>query len=193
MPKVVDAAERRRVIVEAVIAVAARDGLAATSVRAVGAEAGMSAGALRHYFSDQEQLMVFALEQLAAWVGEAMQEATGGADERAAGRELLRLLVPRGPEEAAAARIWFEVATLVPRRPALRGVWDRTVRDIRGACAQAVRAWAPGLAPQESARAVDDLHVFIDGLALHACYRGDVDPAWVDRLLDARLASLAAT
>lgn len=178
-------------IVEAVIAVAARDGLAATSVRAVGREAGMSAGALRHWFSDQEQLMVFALRELAAIVRRELATVDGQSDPRAAARAALALLVPVEPAGRAAARIWFEVAALAPHRPALQEVWDETVRDIRSVCERVVGLVAPSLAAADRQAAVDDLHLLVDGLALHACYRADVDRAWTDAALDRALARVS--
>jgi AcrR family transcriptional regulator len=57
MPKLVDHEQRRRELGEAVWRVIRRDGVEAASVRKVAQEAGWSAGALRHYFSTQSELL----------------------------------------------------------------------------------------------------------------------------------------
>ncbi|WP_158881822.1 TetR/AcrR family transcriptional regulator [Amycolatopsis anabasis] len=62
MPKVVDRAERRRAIAEALLRLVARDGIDAVSVRTVAAEAGISAGAVQKYFATREELLGFAFE-----------------------------------------------------------------------------------------------------------------------------------
>ena len=70
MPKLVDHEERRRLIAQATWRVISRDGVRAASVRTVAAEAGLSTGALRHYFDDHASLLLFAarhsLELMAA-------------------------------------------------------------------------------------------------------------------------------
>jgi Uncharacterized protein conserved in bacteria len=59
VPKVVDPAERRRELAEAVWRVIRRDGLEQASVRNVAREADLSMGSLRHYFATQSELMAF--------------------------------------------------------------------------------------------------------------------------------------
>ncbi len=62
MPKVVDRAERRRTIAEALLRVVARDGIEQVSVRTVAAEAGISAGAVQKYFATKEDMLRVAFE-----------------------------------------------------------------------------------------------------------------------------------
>ena len=61
MPKLVDHEERRRVLAGSIVAVAAREGLESASLRAVAKEAGMSMGAVQHYFTDREAMLGFVL------------------------------------------------------------------------------------------------------------------------------------
>ncbi|MFD9892984.1 TetR/AcrR family transcriptional regulator [Amycolatopsis sp. NPDC059027] len=62
MPKIVDRAERRREIADALLRLVAAGGVEAVSVRSVAAEAGVSAGAVQKYFSTKEELFRFALD-----------------------------------------------------------------------------------------------------------------------------------
>jgi len=62
MPKVVDADERRHVLAAAAARVIAASGIAATTLRDVAAEAGLTTGSLTHYFSDKHELLIFTLQ-----------------------------------------------------------------------------------------------------------------------------------
>jgi AcrR family transcriptional regulator len=61
MPKVVDHHERRTLIADALLRVAARDGLEAVSLRHVATEAGVTSGMVQHYFRTKDEMMQFAL------------------------------------------------------------------------------------------------------------------------------------
>ncbi|MGY6651408.1 TetR/AcrR family transcriptional regulator [Amycolatopsis sp. TRM77291] len=64
MPRTVDHAERRAQIAEALVRVAAREGLHAVTMRAVAAESGVSLRLIQYYFDTKEQLLLGALRQL---------------------------------------------------------------------------------------------------------------------------------
>jgi AcrR family transcriptional regulator len=61
MPKKVDAEERRRLIADALMRVAAEQGLESVSLRHVAARAGVSTGMVQHYFRTRDEMMAFAL------------------------------------------------------------------------------------------------------------------------------------
>ena len=62
MPKVVDADERRQVLADAAARVIAQSGLGGATLRDVAAEAGLTTGALTHYFADKRELLLFTLQ-----------------------------------------------------------------------------------------------------------------------------------
>jgi AcrR family transcriptional regulator len=66
VPKRVDHEERRRQIADALLRTAATRGLHATGMREVAAEAGVSLRLVQYYFGTKEELMLFAMQQLAA-------------------------------------------------------------------------------------------------------------------------------
>jgi AcrR family transcriptional regulator len=66
VPKRVDHEERRRQISDALLRVAAERGLHATGMREVAAEAGVSLRLVQYYFGTKEELMLAAMQQLAA-------------------------------------------------------------------------------------------------------------------------------
>jgi AcrR family transcriptional regulator len=61
MPKKVDSGQRRRLIADALMQVAAEQGLESVSLRHVAAQAGVSTGMVQHYFRTRDEMMTFAL------------------------------------------------------------------------------------------------------------------------------------
>ena len=74
MPKVVDVDERRGALTDAAARVIARSGIEAATLRDVAAEAGLTTGALTHYFADKRELMLFTF--LASLAGRRAHRAT---------------------------------------------------------------------------------------------------------------------
>jgi AcrR family transcriptional regulator len=70
VPKRVDHEERRRQIADALLRTAATRGLHATGMREVAAEAGVSLRLVQYYFGTKEELMLSAMQQLAAQFSE---------------------------------------------------------------------------------------------------------------------------
>src|SRR5215218_8024842 len=91
MPKVVDHEERRGELCAAVWRLASRHGLEAVTVRRVAEEAGWSTGAVVHYFSDKEDLLLSAFETVADRVGRRLEEVEERTDAFEA-----RARLPRG-------------------------------------------------------------------------------------------------
>jgi AcrR family transcriptional regulator len=70
MPKRVDHEERRRQIADALLRTAAARGLHATGMREVAAEAGVSLRLVQYYFGTKEELLLSAMQHLAAQFSE---------------------------------------------------------------------------------------------------------------------------
>ena len=81
MPRRVDHEERRRQIADALLRTAATRGLHATGMREVAAEAGVSLRLVQYYFGTKEELLLAAMQHLAARFGARatarFREATG--------------------------------------------------------------------------------------------------------------------
>jgi TetR/AcrR family transcriptional regulator, transcriptional repressor of bet genes len=115
MPKQVDHEERRRTIAEAVVRLVATQGVETASLRAVAAEAGVSMGAVQHYFTTRDEMLLFALEYGNSVLGERAQALI--AEQRpATPRETFRLffalLLPLDEDRRTGARLW---AALIAR------------------------------------------------------------------------------
>jgi AcrR family transcriptional regulator len=70
VPKRVDHEERRRQIADALLRTAAKRGLHATGMREVAAEAGVSLRLVQYYFGTKEELLLAAMQHLAAQFAE---------------------------------------------------------------------------------------------------------------------------
>ncbi len=75
MPKKIDHDARRRDLAHALWRVLVARGLEAVSLRQVAAEAGVSMGMVQHYFSDKEEMVLFALRSMTEHVSARMGAA----------------------------------------------------------------------------------------------------------------------
>ena len=120
MPKRVDHEARRRAIAEAIFEVIGSRGLEAVSLRDVAAQAGVSMGAVQHYFASKEQMLLFALGHMRDRVLARMQAELAAIAEPTA-REIVRAaasaMLPmgeQGRQEAIVAGAFYSVATVHP-------------------------------------------------------------------------------
>ncbi|MGC4748281.1 TetR/AcrR family transcriptional regulator [Micromonospora sp. DT201] len=93
MPKKVDHQERRTLIADALMRVAADQGLEAVSLRHVAAEAGVSAGMVQHYFRTKDEMMAFALSVVRERSQIRVTEAVARLGVDPAPRLLLRTMI----------------------------------------------------------------------------------------------------
>ena len=174
MPKVVDHDARREALAAAVWRLASRDGLEAVTVRKVAEEAGWSTGALVHYFSDKEELMLFAFRIAADRVGRRVRksdEQTAGPLERARAQLLEGLPLDRDRHDEM--RVWFSFLGLALTRPALGRAQRVAYRAWRDRIAQRLReARAAGeLRPDADCdKEAATLVALVDGVAIQATF-----------------------
>ncbi|MET8094281.1 TetR family transcriptional regulator C-terminal domain-containing protein [Micromonospora sp. NPDC005220] len=93
MPKKVDHQERRTLIADALMRVAADQGLEAVSLRHVAAAAGVSAGMVQHYFRTKDEMMAFALSVVRERSQIRVTEAVARLGEKPPPRLLLRTML----------------------------------------------------------------------------------------------------
>jgi AcrR family transcriptional regulator len=93
MPKKVDRQERRTLIADALMRVAADQGLEAVSLRHVAAEAGVSPGMVQHYFRTRDEMMAFALAVVRDRNQIRVTEAVARLGDNPSARLLLRTMI----------------------------------------------------------------------------------------------------
>jgi TetR/AcrR family transcriptional repressor of bet genes len=191
MPKIVDHEQRREELAAAVWRLASRDGLDAVTIRSVSAEAGWSTGALHHYFSDKEELLLFAFKTVADRVGRRVATARAESGEPLElARALLAIGLPLDDERRDETRLWFAFLGLALTRPPLARAQRLAYRAWRRQVADALRdAQGQGDIDEtvDVEREAAGLVALVDGLAVQASF----DPGCLDvGLVDERLAGL---
>ncbi|NBE95805.1 TetR family transcriptional regulator [Nonomuraea sp. KC401] len=204
MPKIVDHEQRREEIVRVVWQVVSSEGIEGATVRKVAEAAGISVGGLRHYFDSQRGLLLFAAEAVARSVTRritARYHADMPGERRA--RLMLEELLPLDDERRVEVDVWLACL--------LRSHVDESLARLRHTgwvgerhiCRLAIASChglpLPDRPGQELARAdlerqAGRLHVFIDGLTLHAAtYPDRFTPQSVRRMLHDELRLLTGT
>jgi TetR/AcrR family transcriptional regulator, transcriptional repressor of bet genes len=191
VPKVVDHEQRREELAAAVWRLASRDGLDAVTIRSVSAEAGWSTGALHHYFSDKEELLLFAFKTVADRVGRRVATARAeSAGPLELARALLAIGLPLDEERRDETRVWFAFLGLALTRPPLARAQRLAYEAWRRIVADALRdAREQGEIDEDVdvEREAAALVALVDGLAVQASF----DPECLDvDLVDERLAEL---
>lgn len=177
MPKVVDHEERRRHIAQAMWRVIARDGLAAASARTVAAEGGWSLGAVRHYFTSQDELLLFAttamVEGVTARIRAVLTERRPGP---ARCEAVVEHLLPLDDERTGEVRVWLAVLIRAHVDSAFDELRIAAWQGTRQICRLVVTELAGQPLPSDLTQALPrrfesraaSLHAWIDGLTLHA-------------------------
>lgn len=132
VPRQVDHEERRRALAEAVFTVIGTRGFEAVSLREVADVAGVSMGAVQHYFPSKTDMLLFALGHMRVRVMRRLQSAIAELAEptrrdviRAGIRALLPVDEP-GRQEAVVNIAFFSAATVAsPYAAVLRDGYER--------------------------------------------------------------------
>lgn len=193
MPKQVDRTQRRQSLAEAVFAVIGSRGLEAVSLRDVADEAGVSMGAVQHYFASKDEMLLFALNHMRTRVLERLRSAVEALPEasrrdtiRAGARVMLPVDEP-GREEACVNLAFFARATVTPAyADLLRDGYARILATTRASlhAAAADGELTPGADPDRDATTLYFLVQGLVGPVLLGLVGAEDALALVDRHLD---------
>lgn len=155
MPRVVDHEERRRHIAEAVFRLVGQRGLDGVGLREVAAEAGVSMGAVQHYFATKQEMLLFALGHMTDRVLARLALALGpepvSRRDRVTAAVKAMLPLTQESREEAAVNIAFFAAALGNRhyQDLLRRGYQRLVAVSIEQAQEAARGGelAPGIDP----------------------------------------------
>jgi len=147
----VQAKVRREQLIEAAVRVAARDGVAATTTRAVAAEAGASLASVHYCFDSKQELLQ---EVLISIINELTGNWTTGPEDGAGAAALLRAglgalweVVEREPGKQ---QVTYELTHYALRTEGLEGLarwqygvyYERSAQQLRDVAARAGVEWA---------------------------------------------------
>ncbi|MFJ5680176.1 TetR/AcrR family transcriptional regulator [Streptomyces sp. NPDC093097] len=109
MPKQVDHRERREEIARALWQVVEQRGVSQLSVREVAKEAGISHGALQHYFTSREAMLSFAMELATEQQTQRIAQGLAALGDRPHPRDVIRVMLtemlPLHADARAASRM----------------------------------------------------------------------------------------
>lgn len=131
MPKKVDPQERRHAIAAAAVESIAADGLEGAKLSRIARRAGVTTGAVVHYFEDKDEVLLAALEEVARRLLAWME----GEDGRSAVEQIADAL-PLDPESAGEWRVWLAFWGRAAFVPALARVHRSYYDRIEGALAE---------------------------------------------------------
>jgi AcrR family transcriptional regulator len=151
MPKVVDHDERRAVIAEALLRVAAEQGAEAVSLRHVAAEAGVSTGMVQHYFGTRDELMAFAMAQVSRHVQERLARDPAPGGPREAIRSLFLAMLPVDPDREREAHVALAFFAHVAIRPELARELREGAVGLRAHLAGQIRDAGSRMPPEAAA------------------------------------------
>lgn len=168
MPKRVDREERRQRIAAALLRVAARDGLAAVSLRHVATEAGVTAGMVQHYFPSKDSMMEFAMRTASASYEERIRAGLAELGETPTPREvvgvLLGALLPIDDAGRADARVALAFQAYAATHPEAAAYLEEGNVLLRAHLAKLIDASSPHPDPLSAATA---LLATAEGLGVH--------------------------
>ncbi|MFF9094153.1 TetR/AcrR family transcriptional regulator [Streptomyces sp. NPDC014802] len=196
MPKVVDPQARRAAVAEAVWRLILSRGLEGVSVRTVAKEAGLSTGALRHYFAGQSDVLTFAMQLVIDRVRARVQALEPQPDAGATVLRAVEELLPLDAERRAEAEVWLAFTVRAQTDPALRALRDTSYELLQDLChrlVEALRQDDPGTDPDLRVEG-ERLYALIDGLVVHCVIRPDrATPSLMRDVIARHLSELAGS
>lgn len=177
MPKIVDHDEKRKQIAEAAWNIIGKEGVEKASIRRVASEAGMSSGALRHYFSTQDEMLLFIMNYYLEEGKKRSQNKEWSENPVQAVEEVLLELVPIDEEKKIETSVWWILA--------LRSLTSDTIKDKKDEMTDGTYELANSMIEILALKGVlsdsmnaelekSRLTALIEGLSIHALLRPDV-------------------
>lgn len=188
MPRKVDHRERRELLADALMRLAAERGLEGVSLRHVAAEAGVSTGMVQHYFRTKDEMMTFALDMVMDRIRERSQTELAPASPRELVRGLLLQVLPLDETRRLENYVVLAFLAYAAVKPSIASGLREVATEMRTFLAGRLRAAGPagGVDPE---RAAAGLLALVDGLGLQLLSRQYAEEDAV-AALDAQLALL---
>lgn len=196
MPKIVDHAERRRVIVEALWRVVARGGAAAVSVRSVAAEAGMPKSSIGHYVGTQPQLLSLAVAEMVDYVTAQVSAIDADYMDASSAAEVILTLIPTDSHRRSMSEVWLLLLSQRNAEPELGPILTELNATVLAGIASTLETMQEQggvAASRDLAIESRRLHALVDGLAIQSLTDPDFLPKdAVRRILTAHLSDLTS-
>lgn len=194
MPKIVDHNKQRLLVAEAAWRVIRRDGMEQASVRNIAVEAGISAGSMRHYFSTQSELLLYAMNLVSERVSNRITQISFDASPLENMKLLLLELLPSTDEKMAEMEVWYAFTAKSKTDPVLKEHADKVYDELRHAMAKVITYLMElNLCRTDIDKEleIERLYALVDGLGIHAILRPDqMNTKIMENILTTHLATL---
>src|SRR5699024_4493771 len=110
MHRIVNHEKKRKLIAEAAWSIIKKEGIEKASIRRVAIEAGMSAGALRHYFSPKDEMLLLSIDYYQEEGKKRSQSKSWSDNPLQAVAEVLLELIPMDEEKKIETSVWWTLA-----------------------------------------------------------------------------------
>ncbi|MFJ2047984.1 MULTISPECIES: TetR/AcrR family transcriptional regulator [Paenibacillus] len=194
MPKIVDHDKQRLLVAEAAWRVIRRDGMEQASVRNIAVEAGISAGSMRHYFSTQSELLLYAMNLVSERVSNRITQISFDASPLENMKLLLLELLPSTDEKMAEMEVWYAFTAKSKTDPVLKEHADKVYDELRHAMAKVITYLMElNLCRTDIDKEleIERLYALVDGLGIHAILRPDqMNTKIMENILTTHLATL---
>lgn len=170
MPKVIDHEKRKIQLAEATWKIIAEEGIEQATVRKIASAAGLSVGALRHYFSTQSELLSYSMELVSERVRQRALAKTYQGNPLEIVKESISELLPGDDERRIEMEVWlvFSVKMLVDAK--LRPLSENVYQEMHDGLGQVLQLLSKlGMLKDglDMEAEISRLHSLVDGLALH--------------------------
>lgn len=177
MARIVNHEKKRKSIAEAAWSIIKKEGIEKASIRRVAIEAGMSAGALRHYFSTKDEMLLFIMDYYLEEGKKRSQSKSWSDNPLQAVAEVLLELIPIDEEKKIETSVWWILAlqsltsdTLKEKKDEMtNGMYELANSMIEILVLQGILSDSTNVKLEKSR-----LAALIDGLSIHALLRPDV-------------------
>jgi Transcriptional regulator len=199
MPKVVDRDEIRDRLAKSAWRVISRGGLDAATFRAIAQEAGVSLGAMQHYFKTQSDLFSFCLSLSNSRCAERIRGLKYPQERPYLDhlKAILYEVLPIDEERTVLAKVRLEFSLKSLYAPELNALREEMNENLRTVYSQALGLLLTfGIARDgfDQQLEVDHLYALIDGLTLRILFSpSDMSSSRVDEVLGAYLRGLCNT
>jgi AcrR family transcriptional regulator len=204
MARQADHKERREVFAMAALRVIMRAGVDGLTVREVAKEAGFTTGALTHYFTSKDQVLIEASEVSAKLVRPRMERAARDKSALTALRRVVGESLPITPLARGYWRIWVGFWERASYNPEVKRVMRDRYEEWRGRLAVIIRRaqdegeaagdFDPELAAQELVALIDGIGVqVLLGIGrIPVVRQWQIIDAWIEIMAEGRIGRPAA-
>lgn len=194
MPRKIDHAARKSLLVDAMWAVIHQHGMSAVSLRTVADAAGVSVGSLRHMFPTRDALLVYAAELMIERVSERIRSVRPAGDAIADATAILMHLVPTDAQSRSEMEINIALVAESGADPDLVTIRSEAKAELARLCRHLLERVRPDAPPALVEARARKVHALVDGLAFHLVQAApDADSSWAEEIIRQELVDWAST